>query len=302
MRNVDTKTAPGAPRSSLSLRGLGLRRRFPQLAELYDRAFPPSATFVDLGGFGLFVDPRNEAISDTAIGSGHYEPEETAFFTAIIRPGDRFVDVGANVGYFTCLAARQVGPTGRVYAFEPDRQNFRLLKKSVRANRFSHVTHHHAAVGAETGRIQLFQSLVNGTDHRTYPCTEGPESKEPAVNSGDIRHATSVKCVRLDDLISTPIDVLKIDIQGAETAAFAGMEQLIRRSPGIVIMTEFYPDGLLASGSSPDEFLDLVREYGLQTWSTSGEQLDNRAILDRITAGGYTNLVLARSPVSQLRR
>ncbi len=69
-----------------------------------------------------------------------YEPLETQLLLKRLKPGQTFVDIGANIGYYTLLAARQVGPAGRVYAFEPDEENFKLLQKNTEINGYSNVT------------------------------------------------------------------------------------------------------------------------------------------------------------------
>jgi precorrin-6B methylase 2 len=80
-----------------------------------------------------------------------YEPMTTLAFHTLVQPGDRVVDVGAHVGYFTLLAARLCGPNGRVFAFEPHPDNFRLLERNIRENGAENVTAVRKAVADRAG-------------------------------------------------------------------------------------------------------------------------------------------------------
>ena len=141
-----------------SLRGKGLRRRFPFLGRIFDYALPELSrplVFKHVHGLKMFLDRTNEEVSAVSLGSGHYEPEETEFLQSVLRPGDTFIDVGANVGYFTLLGARAVGTEGQVLGFEPDRWNHWLLKENVSINSFSNVRLFRAALcsSPEVSRI-----------------------------------------------------------------------------------------------------------------------------------------------------
>lgn len=277
-------------------RGRGLRRRYPRLAAVFDRIVPPPSVCAEVEGFRIFVDPKNEATSATAISSGDYEPHETRFIRSVLKPGQRFVDIGANVGYFSCLAAQLVGREGKVYAFEADRQNYRLLEKSIRANRFSQVAAECAAVSDHDGQLKIYRSLVNNTDHRTYDCAEGPDPNADLDREAwETKRPTAwIPCLRVDDRVPAPVDVIKIDIQGAEVAAFRGMPNLIDQSPNLTVLTEFFPAGLTAAGSSPEAFLAILRGHGLTLQTLEGRVVTDDEILASIPECGYTNLVASR--------
>ena len=101
---------------------------------------------------------------------GIWEPYETALLMSLLRPGQVFVDVGANIGYFSLIAARLVGDGGAVYAFEPDPLNFRLLQASVASNGLTRRVHAvSAALAAKEGEGLLYLSADNLGDHQIYP-------------------------------------------------------------------------------------------------------------------------------------
>jgi len=275
------------------LHGRGYRRRFPRVVSWIDRVLPAithPTKKCTIRGLEFHLDARNERIAQVPYASGAYEPEESAAIEALVRPGSVFVDIGANLGYFTCLAARAAGPTGRVVAFEPDRLNVRLLRRNVRANRFENVTIVPAAVGGRDGEIELFRSEINHTDHRVY-------------DSGEGRGAERVRLVSLDSYFprASRIDVLKIDIQGFEAQAFAGMRRILaEQRDRLVILTEFFPEGLEEAGSGPAELLALFSAAGLRCWFMDGTPADLASALDRSAADGYTNLLVAEEFPSAL--
>lgn len=284
-----------APTFLPRLQGRGYRRRFPRLVSFVDRVLPALTHPTErctIRGLTFHLDARNEAIAQVPFSSGAYEPEETSAIEALVRPGSVFVDVGANLGYFTCLAARAAGPAGRVFAFEPDRLNVRLLRRNVRANRLANVTVVPAAVGGRDGEIALFRSEINHTDHRVY-------------ESGEGRSSAKVRLLALDSFFprGTRIDVLKIDIQGFEGQAFVGMERLLAdQRDRIVILTEFFPEGLARAGSGPKELLGIFAAAGLRAWFVDGTPADPASAVERSAADGYTNLLVAAKWPDALRK
>src|SRR5688572_13621160 len=97
------------------------------------------SSLVTLEGFKLNVHQHDTVISESIRQRKIWAEAETRLFRELIRPGMVVVDVGANIGYFSLLASTLVGPTGRVYAFEPDPVNCALLRKNVRLNRVTNI-------------------------------------------------------------------------------------------------------------------------------------------------------------------
>lgn len=181
-----------------------------------------------------------------------YEPCETKCCLSQLQQGDVVLDIGANIGYYTLLFARRVGPGGHVFAFEPEPNNFALLTKNVQMNGYTNVTLVNKAVSNTNGRLGLFISKGNNADHRVYDSQDGRDSVE-------------VESVRLDDYLADftrAVNFIKMDIQGAVYAAAQGMTSLLRKNPDIVLVTEFWPLGILRSGSEPRAFLELLRDLG----------------------------------------
>lgn len=202
--------------------------------------------------FGPLACHRDdEFITPTLRHQGRWEPAETAYLSWRLQPGMTFVDVGANVGYFTLLASRRVGTGGRVFAFEPDPDSFALLEQNIARNDCTNVTPFPYALGAHTGWVELHRARRNLGDHRTYPC-------------GEDRPTVRVRQLALDDVAGMParLDVVKVDVQGSEEAVLRGMERRLRDSPSVVVTVEFWPHALTRFGSDPDALLAYYRSLG----------------------------------------
>jgi FkbM family methyltransferase len=187
---------------------------------------------------------------------GIFTPQETAAFQRELRTGDTVIDVGANIGYFTLLFARLVGPTGRVFAFEPEPANFALLRKNVESNGYRNVTLIPKAVSDASGAARLYLAEHKG-DGRIFDSHDGRES-------------LPIDTVRLDDFFrddTGPVDLIKIDIQGAEPAALRGMTRLLEKHPRARIVLEFWPIGLKLFGEEPERFLRTLTDLGYDLWN-----------------------------------
>jgi len=190
-----------------------------------------------------------------------FEPEETRLCQALISSGDRCLDIGANIGYYTVLFATLVGPAGKVIAIEPDPDNFQLLKQNSAQDVQAMITQLHTlALSDQAGVAKLFKSNNNHGMHRLYPsvcCSED---------------ATEVEMIRGDQLNTGAIDFLKIDIEGYELAALTGLKETIHASPNIKILSEYSPLSISEAGFSARAMLELMLSYDLVPLEHSGSQ------------------------------
>ena len=229
------------------------------------------------------MDSRDEGIARPLLSGSPYEPEEMAFVRSVLRPGDTFVDVGANVGQYSTLAASIVGPEGRVFAFEPDPRNFRLLSRGVEANGLRNVTLERLAVSDRAGAARLYRNLLNHGNHRMF---------DGRGSSG----SRSVRTIRLDDYFADrgiTVDFLKMDIEGAEHHAFRGMMRLLEASLGrITVLTEIWPRGMQKAGGDPLELLRMLEGVGFGIRAVDGRSMTVPEALDSCPPEGYINLIL----------
>jgi FkbM family methyltransferase len=189
---------------------------------------------------------------ETGYTRGDYEPGVAAALERLVRPGDVCVDAGAHFGYFTLLLARLSGPEGRVYSFEAEGENARILRENVRANRLEdRITVERAAVAAREGEIELHAASKASEEWSVMESFAHREGKAPAGGP-----AERTPALRLDRyLADVPrLEVIKMDIEGAEAEVLPGISSFLEsRRPAIVL--EFHRDvgwpgieALLASG------------------------------------------------------
>lgn len=223
------------------------------------------------------------------------ERTQTKVAEQMVRPGHTAVDVGANIGYYTLKLSELVGKAGRVFAFEPEPDNFHLLARNVARRKCGNVTLVQKAVATSAGTMRLFLSSFNPGDHRIY-------------DSGDGRQSVEIATVRLDTFfenIPGSIDFIKIDVQGAEGGVIESLGNLLNhpRTKHLAIMTEYWPAGLRRFGTNPKMFLENLHRHGF-TFQNIDEQKKTvtpvtiTELLTRFPATderGYTNLLCVRN-------
>lgn len=199
----------------------------------------------------IVLNPEDPVVSGSLVFSV-YEKFETELFRQHVKPGMVVVDVGANIGYYSLIAARRVGDAGRVFAFEPDSNNFAFLQQMVARNRFANVISHNIALGDCDGSIDLYLSDDNKGDHRIYPVSLENRSK------------ITIPMNTLDAVLksdgSLRVDFLKMDVQGAEGLVLGGMPSVLSSNPNMIIFSEFWPEGLRNAGSDPIIVLERLAQ------------------------------------------
>lgn len=194
---------------------------------------------------------------------GIWEPYETSLLLSLLRPGDVFVDVGANIGYFSVVAASVVGARGVVFAFEPDPANFSLLEHNVRLNGCDDcVSAVQAGLAAEAAQGRLYLSEDNLGDHQVF-ATERARSSL-AVN---LLNGSQYLGEQLPGGEMRRLDVLKVDVQGAEYAVMQGLMPLLRslQSPPRIVL-ELTPLSLRQAGVSGRLLIELLASLGQPLW------------------------------------
>lgn len=210
----------------------------------------------------LIVDLEDSVMSRSLLMTGVYEPHVTRVFRDLVKPDANILDIGANIGYFSVLGA-SLAPRGKVFAFEPDPGNFRRLMANLYLNGLhGRVDALNAAVGERAAEIMLTNLDAGNAGGRLTVDDAG--QVEALFGKGFA--AVPVPCVVLDDrLAEQRIDLIKIDIEGYEPKAFAGMGRLLdRHHPAI--LSEFSPNNLAnIGGMAPEAFLGffLRKGYGL---------------------------------------
>jgi FkbM family methyltransferase len=235
---------------------------------------------------------RRDPVISGALALGVYEKAETAFFLNACSSGMTFLDIGANVGYYTALALAATRGSGRIIAMEPDPENFEYLRQTVAANSGNNVQCVRRAAAECAGRTRLFISDSNRGDNRLYP---------NELANGSIEIDTIAVDDQLVELGVDTVDFIKIDVQGYEGKVFAGMTNLLSHSPKLLIMSEFWPYGLRSVGTDPRSVLDGLEGYGFRLFEMDGRggllALTNKDdLIARTTGRKYTNIVAVKGP------
>jgi FkbM family methyltransferase len=213
-------------------------------------------------GAKMLVDTRDAAISPWIVLDGLWETHATGWLQRTLRPGQVFVDVGANVGYFTLLGGHLVGPQGKVVAVEAHPGLAELLRRNVIMNGlYGYVTTWHRAAWSSTTTLQLHQRL-----NFSGASSVGAIGAEALDRLGDTEEMVAVEAVPVDDLLEglPPVDVLKMDIEGAELQAFTGLSRTLRSSPSIAVMFEWAPELMEGVGDKAEALVDLLEGHGLR--------------------------------------
>lgn len=182
---------------------------------------------------------------------GLLEKQESRLLRTLVRPGMTVVDIGANIGYYTTLFADWVGAQGRVYAFEPERENFDMLSLAVRQGGITNAVLENAGIGSHTGKHDMYINPIHSGDHRTHESCRFDKKVE-------------IQMMRLDDYFAARqgIHLIKMDIQGGEYFALQGMKNTLVQGKEMALLTQLEPLLLHEAGCSPERFLGEMIELG----------------------------------------
>ena len=195
---------------------------------------------------------------------GVWEPHLTDWIGRRLAPGDAFVDVGANIGYFSLLASKLVGESGRVVAIEPSPAIFGVLQSNLARNRAHNVRAVRVAASDSTGMLRLFQGPDSNLGRTTVLADEGFEfaCMVKAAPLGAILRAEEIRAAR----------VIKIDVEGAEWSVVAGMAPLLNAfRSDLEIVVEVNAERLARQGKRPEDLLAIFRDSGFHAYTLEND-------------------------------
>jgi FkbM family methyltransferase len=215
-------------------------------------------------GMSIFIQPC-DAIGSEIVRTGFFERETVEVFRHILRPGDIFLDVGANVGQYTLIAADLVGAQGQVHSFEPDPVTFERLRQNVEMNSLSNVRLNQFALSDVDAEVTFYEGGAAYTGHSSL------------VPSGyNVGRSYAVKCQRLVNYMREAgikaIDVMKIDIEGAEYRLLNGSREFFVSESRPIIVIEFCERTLTDAGTSVTALASLLRGLGYDLYRVSALQ------------------------------
>ena len=209
-----------------------------------------------------------------------HEESITELLLEDLKASKCFVDVGANLAWYTCLASKRM-PNGIVYGFEMDSLNYALLQKNVSINECRNVMIYHAAVTDMPGRASYKRRSID--PRADFHLSSGA----PETDAGA---EISVEAISLDDFFEdkeVKPDVIKIDVEGAETKVLKGMKGIMK-TQDLRLFVEVHPRVLPELQSSTKEVLSLLIDSGYEVFEIEGLRKHHVSRkLDRLAKDAY---------------
>lgn len=251
---------------------------------------------VSISGVQLYAPCWDAGLMGWVLGGLMLERVLLDFLVKAIRPGFTVVDGGAHIGLYTIVAAELAGEGGHVISFEPDARNFPLLERNVRLNNMG-------------DRVRL-EPVAIADSEKTMKlwCTAGISTSSTLV-AGDVKSetATSVRCTSLDQYFRSHdiarIDLLKLDLEGAEPKCISGMSETITQLKYLVV--EVNSLRLRQQSIEPTEFVEEVRglgrfQFALVCDEERGELVPwdgGRGLRRPLSKFEYANVAFCREPL-----
>ncbi|WMW80545.1 FkbM family methyltransferase [Undibacterium cyanobacteriorum] len=222
--------------------------------------------WIDLGDVGV----SRACMKET------FEVMETNFVRSFLKKGDTFLDIGANIGWFTIVAAQCVGDEGVIHAFEPRNTTFKYLEKTIAINGLEQrIFAHHCALGAESGKLRIVWGTQTSNPGGTWLVSRKAVSDMLPTTTHSYQ---DIDVRRLDDFEQIQqVQLMKIDVEGAEPLVLKGSTELLRRSRP-VILSEINEELLrIVGNSSSVELIDWMQTMGYDCFELTtnglGQQL-----------------------------
>jgi FkbM family methyltransferase len=266
-----------------------LQRKFNDLANSSSTYLGNGRVLTSLRtGQSMIVDGRDRGFGLNALTVGYTEPNVMKALQRTLRTGATFLDVGANFGFYSLFAGSQLGPRGRVYAYEANPYLFEFIEDNVNINGLSNqVTIINKAVSDHEG-VAPFGFSYDGIGG-------GSLQKGASERASSKNECIEVPLVRIDDTLPSDlvVDCAKLDVEGNELATLRGMRNVISRSPELQIAIEFFPALLRAAGGG-EPVLDFLDEMGLRYWRIGPRGRLDRMAKDDLLQSGPCYILAAR--------
>jgi len=216
-------------------------------------------------GNKMLVDTKDKGCAPYLMINGVHEEFETELVEKHIKKGMRVVDIGAHIGYFTIIFSKLVGGGGKVYAFEPEPYNYKLLVKNIELNNLSNsnIVLECCALSDKKGVVKLF------LDKSNLGNVSMAKGNIPTV---DLGKEVEVETVTLDDYLQDQkVDFIKMDIQGAEGLVIDGAKEVFTKNK-LKLLIEFCPYNLRNLGTDPLGLLKQLESWGFKLRVIDGQR------------------------------
>jgi FkbM family methyltransferase len=243
-------------------------------------------------GVGVYI--YSGEIISSRLHARDFELAPRRLLRDVLKPGMTFIDAGANLGIYTAIAAKFVGPLGRVYGFEPSRREWARALRTVKVNRLKNVELYPAALGECDGSVSLTVcenecAAFNSLGTVTHGSARGHES-----------HVEQVPCRALDSFVAEKapgqVDVVKIDVEGAEARVLNGGRRMFSRADGPIVICELSDWTAHGVGSSAAEVWDLLSEFGYTMYTIHDDARGYRlSLCERKSRVEYMEVLAVKS-------
>ncbi|WP_157727471.1 FkbM family methyltransferase [Stappia sp. ES.058] len=224
----------------------------------------PKVRLERAGRFKIVIDDPSDHVQTYLHFQGHFERRETEIVRTTLQDGDVFVDIGANVGWFTMVAAETVGTRGRVISFEPFPGSFERLRRNIDVNGFDTVTAIPCALSDRDGKVPFFANTANSGRNSMF---QDPD--QVRVSEIEMRRGQDV----LAQLDVEHINFCKIDVEGAELQVLRGLDRHLKDGRIDHILIEMNPEKLEQAGGSIDALFTLLRDSGFDIYDVANPQV-----------------------------
>ena len=278
------KTLPGRILSRIErmISAPGLRRRQRAYRRLQEARQPVVVHLPE----GLELAFHPEGHCPELLYTVDFERTELSLAARFLKPGMRVIDIGANVGLYSVLAAKRIGPAGEVIAFEPSSESYRRLLRNLELNHCTTVTTNQLALSDKDGQELVLHRDAGFRDGDRYltPRSVYPISRTEADDPGDseIVRVTTLDVFlqrQLDDQVR--FDFLKMDIEGGEFSAFKGAQRFLTFNTDLMMLFECSRMLCALAGHTQDDVFRRLHQYGFYVyawkkgvWSMGPEALE----------------------------
>jgi FkbM family methyltransferase len=263
-------------------------REMRQLVGPFGVPFPDGTMLTQtIHGLKYFIDPQDLIIAPQMVVYRQWEADISDLFRLLCRPDSVVIDVGANFGYFSVLAANLIGTSnsGQVISFEPNPYLCKLFRRNREINwSIAPVTLHEMALGDFDDNLTLYVPVEHGANGSLsapagMECTQIPVPVKP-----------------LDDVLppDLAVDLMKIDVEGHEASVLRGARKVIASSPNLHLILEWSQKQMKAAGITPEDVLQLLDGFVPHRIVLGSGPLDHPESIEWLMAQDYTDVLFVR--------
>jgi FkbM family methyltransferase len=226
-----------------------------------------------------------------------YEPETTRFLAGILTQGDTFIDIGAHIGYFSCVAAKLVGNHGKIFCFEPETSNYQHLLQHISLNNLQNVLPFKLAVGDRNGTVSLYVNQDNDGGHALWDVRSHFFNVESRNHLKTDRVPQATLETALSQMSLNSLKAIKIDTEGSEYNIIHGGLGLLRKHDVPYVLCEVNRFGLQQMGTSETALRQLMSQLGYSSFLLTQNPPFSMKLLpsDVVNSQSVFNLLFARA-------